>query len=320
MPDRKSRSRIQKKRTRTGAGRTLSPEDLRTDPYLGLLPVDERGRPVLGGIPLLRRLGVGGIGAVYYAIHPRLEIEVAVKVLPADHLTQDPDALSRFLKEARLTASLVSEHIVRVFDVDSDLDRHFIVMEYVRGMNAQEYLERAQKKGRPALSENRALRIVLAATRGLRVAHRAGVIHRDIKPGNILIPDGKPGDAKLTDLGLGKSIEAGTSVTQTNVVIGTEGFLPPEQVLEARKVGPRADVYSMGATLYALVAGHPPIEGSGQMSVLFDTIHKKPQPVPEHISAPVRAVIERCLDKKPSNRYPDGAALLTALKSAVRER
>jgi serine/threonine protein kinase/formylglycine-generating enzyme required for sulfatase activity len=296
---------------------TRPPEDLSRDPLLLLLPRDNDGRPMAGRIPILCRIGKGGMGAVYYAIHPRLNVEVAVKVLPPHLLDQDPKLADRFVTEARVAAALESDHVVRVLDVDREGTTFFLVMQYVEGESAGGALKRRMAEGAPALSESDALQIVTAAARGLAAAHARGIVHRDIKPDNILIPRGALSRAKLADLGLAKPEGGGGSLgTQSNIAMGTPGYMAPEQIEDARTAGPPADVFSMGATLYALLSGRAPFQGTSLAAVLRQTATQEPPPLPGTVSAAARAIVERCLSKDPARRFAHGGELLRALEEA----
>ncbi len=304
----------------SGGGYTTSPrlakEDLSQDRLLSSLKRDEFGHPVLGGIPLICRIGKGGMGAVYYGIHPRLRVEVAVKILPFHLLEQDPRLADRFVTEARLAASLASEHIVRVLDVDVDQGTHYIEMEYVFGESAGAVLRRSGR-----LNELQALAIIGAASAGLAAAHEHGIIHRDVKPDNILIPRTKTNEldlvkAKLADLGLAKPEGSPyTMGTTPHVAMGTPGFMAPEQVEDARGAGFPADVFSMGASLYALLNGNAPFVGTSLGQILRDTATKEPEPLPDGIRREVRDIIGRCLQKHPSRRFSDGRQLLRAIEA-----
>ena len=295
---------------------SLPGEDLSADKLLAFVPRDSQGRPLLGGIPLTCRLGRGGMGAVYYAIHPRLQVEVAVKILPFTLVEQDPKLIDRFISEARMAASLASDHVVRVLDVNQERDTHYLVMEYVAGESAGAYLKRVKASGRAALTEAEAVAIVRAATRGLAAAHKRGIIHRDIKPDNIMIPKGDVGAAKLADLGLAKPEGGGQSLgTASHVAMGTPGYMAPEQVEDAKTAGPPADVFSMGATLYALLSGRAPFTGSSLGVILRDTATKDAEPLPPAVSGTTRAIIDRCLAKDPARRFASGSELLTAIEN-----
>lgn len=291
-------------------------EDLSKDVLLRHLPRDSDGRPTVGGIPLLRQLGKGAMGAVYFARHPRLRIDVAVKVLPVQLLDRDPTLLVRFRSEARIAAAIGGDHLVKVFDVGSEADTPFLVMEYVPGETATAYLRRA---GGPGLPEREALHIVRAALRGLVVAHEHSVIHRDVKPDNILIPNGELKKAKLADLGIAKPEGAGpgqTVGTQANVAMGTPGFMAPEQAEDARSAGTRADVFAMGATLYALLTGRSPFAAPSLAAILRNTATREPEPLPNTISSATRTIVWRCLRKDPTQRYTSAADLLDAVEGA----
>jgi tetratricopeptide (TPR) repeat protein len=290
---------------------TVRPEDLSRDAALAFLPRDARGRPTVGGIPLVRRLGRGGMGAVYFAVHPRLQLDVAVKILPPDLAEQEPRLAERFLAEARLAASVSSDHLVRVLDVNVESGTHYLVMEFVAGESAGALV----KRGGP-LAERDALDIIRAATRGLAAAHGRGIVHRDVKPENILVPAGQPARAKLADLGLAKPENASVGLTMSHVAMGTPGYMAPEQAEDAKRAGPAADVFSMGAALYALLAGRAPFRGPSLMMILRDTATRDPDPLPAGVSGATRELVARCLAKEPSRRPRDGAALLAELAPA----
>ena len=296
-------------------------EDLTGDRLLKDVPTNPEGFRVLGRYPILSRIGSGAMGAVYRAQHPGFQTEVAVKVLFPHLMDLDPGLVTRFWNEARIAAKLNDKHLVRVFDVDKQGDTHFLVMEYVPGGTAGDYLKEHKQAGHPALPEREALEIVAAATRGLATAHRNGIIHRDIKPDNILIPDGRLSEAKLADLGLAKPEgSVGTFATLSHIGMGTPGYMPPEQIRDARTASYTADVFAMGATLYVLVSGEKPFSGTSVGAILMNTETERPRPLPERVSPATRAVVERCLSRKPEDRFEDGGKLLDALQEALEGR
>ena len=200
------------------------------------------------------RLGVGGMSTVLLAIDERLERHVAVKLL-AEHLADDPTFVSRFRREALAAARLVHPNIVQVFDsgFDQAAHQHFIVMEYVPGQSCAEIL-----RDRGHLDIDQAVDIVAQACRGLDYAHRHGVVHRDVKPGNLLVSES--GVVKLADFGIARATGQ-TSITQVGSVLGTAAYLSPEQA-RGEEAGPPADLYSLGVVSYQLLSGRFPYEAN----------------------------------------------------------
>jgi serine/threonine protein kinase len=286
--------------------------------------------PALGGIPLLRKLGQGGMGAVYYGVHPRLNIEVAVKVLPYHLVEKDPLLVERFFREAQISAQVRSPHLVNVMDVNEESGVFFLVMEYVNGMSGKDRLAQAVRSGEQGLSEREALLIAIAASTGLDDAHARGIIHRDIKPENIMIPNASKTStdldvtaAKLMDLGLARA-DSGTignaALTATKQAMGTPGYMAPEQIMDARTAGPRSDVFSMGATIYAMLAGAAPFKRKNSMQTLMATMNAPHTPLTEArpgVSEATSHVVDVCLAKDQADRYPDGHTLLLELKECL---
>jgi len=317
----------------TGGASAVSEQDLTTDILLLAAPrMAHSGKqvPALGGIPLLAKLGQGGMGAVYFGVHPRLQRDVAVKVLPFHLADKQPQLVQRFFREAQIAARVQSPHLVNVSDVNQEGGLFYLVMEYVSGVSAGAFLHRLRETGQTGLPVSVALDICVAATEGLAAAHSKGVVHRDVKPDNILIPltdaaaGGAPGsgalcftDAKLADLGLARSDELGSSLTGSHDCMGTPGYMSPEQALDAKHVGKAADVFSMGATLYALLSGQAPFTGSALMKVLVATTDQPHTPIARlrpDVPAATAELLDRCLAKDPAHRFADGAALLQALR------
>ncbi|HEY3324142.1 MAG TPA: SUMF1/EgtB/PvdO family nonheme iron enzyme [Planctomycetota bacterium] len=284
--------------------------------------------PSIGGIPLLAKLGQGGMGAVYYGVHPRLALEVAVKILPFHLADRSPAMIQRFFREAQTAARIKSPNLVGVIDVNQDSGIYYLVMKFVRGKSAGAHLKAAKAAGSLGLPEAEALDICIAGTSGLSAAHQANIIHRDVKPDNILIPfaeesAGKAAGtldftaAKLADLGLARSEEGEQSLTDTHACMGTPGYMSLEQAQNASAAGTPADVFSMAATLYALLSGHPPFRGNSVTETILNTVQDKRKPIttvrPDVTSA-TAALIERCLSKEPAQRCVDGAEFLEELK------
>ncbi len=302
----------------------LNIQDLTNDKILlhtKRVEFDGKTVPSLGGIPLLRKIGQGGMGAVYVGYRQLLQREVAVKVLPQQVAAQDEQMTERFLREARLAAKIASEHLVAVEDVGEENGISYLVMEYVKGCGASDLL----KKEKGGLPEAKALDIAIGATTGLAAAHEAGVVHRDIKPDNILVPydvNGFPQHtkAKVADLGIARPIDSGgQSLTMARLAIGTPGYMAPEQATDAKTAGKPADVFAMGATLYCLLSGEAPFEGESPTSVLMATLkdpHKPIKKLKADVSMATATILDLCLEKDPTKRPRDAGALLALLKGA----
>ena len=281
----------------------ICPSPRSDDPYLELKEV--------GRCELLARIGEGGMGVVYRGRHRDLDLDVAVKFLHP-HLTQRDDTAARFLREARLAARLQSPGIVRVFDCGLADGRHYIVLEYIDGQSLADNL-----KERQTLPVGRALQITEASAQALSDAlNQLGLIHRDIKPANILLT--RSGQVKLADLGLAKIVaqEAVTGHTAAGTAMGTPNYMSPEQFADASRVDHRADIFSLGATLYQMLAGHSPFQGDSLFQILKQVEEADPEPLPSHVPAEVQALTLRMLAKHPSDRFQTYAELIAAVRSA----
>ncbi len=241
----------------------MTPQGEAADPNIGKM---------LGHCRLERKLGEGGMGVVYLATHTTLNKYVAVKVLRRD-LNSDLRAAERFLREARAAARIEHPGVVQVYDIGQADGTFFIVMQYVEGTTLDEAVK---KHGALAVSE--AVRIMGAIGSGVREAHHNGVIHRDIKPDNILL--GLDGSAKLADFGLARAVESDPNLSQTGRVFGTPNFMSPEQAM-GEKVDHRSDIFSLGATFYRVVTGRYPFQATTVMAVVFKLTHETPRPAVE---------------------------------------
>ena len=305
---------------------SLTFQNLSADLLLQSVPrltLSGKSIPAMGGIPLLTKLGQGGMGAVYLGFHPRLRKEVAVKVLPLHAGALEPGMIERFVREAQLAAQVQSPHLVGVLDVNNENGLFYIVMEYVQGETAHEHLKKSKKAGRIGLDECIALDICIATCEGLIEAHNSGIVHRDVKPDNILIPKSKNAEtllfhaAKLADLGLARNEQSRKTLTGNQSGMGTPGFMAPEQAVNAQNAGKPADVFSLGATLYALLAGRAPFAEGEVVEIIMATIQDPHSPVTRwrpDVTYPTSVMLDRCLMKQPDRRFPDGIALLEALK------
>jgi len=274
------------------------------------------GCKVLGPCAIYSRLGQGGMGAVYRARHMNLGIDVAVKCLkPA---LADPQFIKRFQFEAKSAARIGHQNVVRVFDVAEDQGLHYIIMELVQGETAR---QRVERKGPLAIGE--ALEILYGAALGLAEAHRKGIIHRDIKPDNILISSS--GEVKLVDLGLAKPSfrDASSSmVSSANQVLGTLQYMPPEQ-WESTLVTMATDVWALGATFFFLVAGREAIS-SGTPPQVMNRIVNHPFPdvrrVRDDVPDEVIALLARATAKAAQDRFEDAEALANAIAALETRR
>jgi serine/threonine-protein kinase len=261
---------------------------------------------------LERRLGVGGMATVQLAFDTRLERYVAVKLL-AEHLAEDASFVSRFKREALAAARLVHPNIVQVFDFGSDRHsgRQFIVMEFVDGHSCAELL---RDKG--PMPPRDAVEILCQACRGLDYAHRNGVVHRDVKPGNLLV--NTDGVVKLADFGIAKAAEQ-SDITKVGSVLGTAAYLSPEQA-RGEPAGPLSDLYALGVVSYQLMAGKLPYEAAS----LTDLARLQEGGPPPRLADDVRdvpaalsAVVARALARDPERRYADAAEMEDALRDGL---
>lgn len=268
-----------------------------------------KGR-MLGKYRVKGRLGQGGMGTVYEAEDSLLKRQVAIKILPRT-VSSDPQALQRFLLEAQAAARLNHPNVVAIYEVDQREGAYFIVMELVRGGSAQ---DRLNKCGPFAWQE--ATRVVADACRGMVAAHAAGLIHRDIKPANIMVAVN--GVVKLADFGLAKAVDQSVSgITGAGYVVGTPSFMSPEQC-RCERLDDRSDLYSLGATYYALLTGKPPYEGTGPMEVMFAHC-SNPIPDPRALNPAIpegcAAIVRRALAKLPGQRFATAVEMLAALEA-----
>jgi serine/threonine-protein kinase len=239
---------------------------------------------IVGRYRLKDRLGFGGMSTVHLAFDKRLERRVAVKLL-AEHLAEDPTFVSRFQREAQAAARLIHPNIVQVFDSGQDehTGQYFIVMEYIEGQSCAEIL---RDDGWVEVDEG--VGIIEQACEGLYYAHRHGVVHRDVKPGNLL--RSRDGEIKLADFGIAKATEQ-SSITQVGSVLGTAAYLAPEQA-RGEEAGPRADLYALGVVAYQLISGRLPYEAAS----LTELALKQQQEEPAMLNSLVAAVTPELAD------------------------
>jgi len=257
---------------------------------------------------IIEPLGAGGMGEVYLGEDTRLGRKVAIKVLPGEYAS-DPERLARFEQEARAAAALNHPHIAVVHDIGTEGDTHFIVQEYLEGQSLRERLDKG------ALPVDKALDLAIEVGEGLTAAHKAGVVHRDLKPDNIFVTQG--GHAKILDFGLAKLTEAAAPATGLSMsptvlgtvagqVMGTAGYMAPEQVEGDAEIDGRADIFAFGCVLYEMATGKRAFSGESVLDTLHAIKRTEPQAIEEintALPADLRRIVAKCLAKDPAGRY-----------------
>jgi len=276
------------------------------------------GELKLGAYRLIDRLGEGGMGQVYKALHTAMGRLVALKVVRPE-LVADSKTIRRFQREVQSAAQLSHPHIVTVFDAANVGNVHFLAMEYIDGIDVADLI----RHGGP-LPVAQACDYVRQAALGLQHAHERGLIHRDIKPSNLLITrNPTAGTVKILDMGLARPCRletteglAKTTLTLEGTVVGTPDFMAPEQAKNASRVDHRSDLYSLGCTLYFMLAGRQPFAGATAMEKLIQHQFEQPCPVEmlrNDVSPGVVAVLNKLMAKKPEDRYPSAAEVVAAI-------
>jgi serine/threonine-protein kinase len=268
---------------------------------------------VAGRYRLDNRLGAGGMSTVFKAQDTVLERAVAVKLL-AEHLAQDDDFVARFRREALAAARLQHPNIVQVFDSGQDAEsgRHYIVMEYVDGPSCADLLRQHRM-----FDADDTVRIVRDACHGLDYAHRAGVIHRDVKPGNLLVSN-ESGTTKLADFGIAKAAEQ-TRITQVGAVLGTAAYLSPEQA-SGEEAGAASDIYSLGVCAYQFLAGRLPHEYGSLTELALKQQQERVPPITDFrddVPPALDQAIRACLERDPARRYSNALDMATALEAGL---
>jgi serine/threonine-protein kinase len=267
----------------------------------------------VGGRRLLRRLGAGGMSEVYLAYDADLHTPVAVKVLP-DDLAQNATFVGRFRREAEVGQKIDHPNVVHCLEAGTDTEtgRRFLVMEYVKGQSAQAVLDR---DGPLPLAH--ATRVVLDIARALEELHHRGYVHRDVKPGNILI--GEDGRAKLADLGVAKPLADSAELTSFDQGVGTPYYMPWEQTLNASLVDPRSDLFALGATFYHLVTGRVPFPGQdvGEVSRAKDEGTFRPvREIDPSLPRSIDTILSKLLSRMPKDRFQSAAQLIDVLTAS----
>ncbi|GMQ81872.1 MAG: serine/threonine-protein kinase [Rhodothermia bacterium] len=256
---------------------------------------------------ILDRLGKGGMGEVYLAKDTRLDRHVALKFLP-EHVRQNEHARARFLREARAASKLTHTHIAGVYSIEETDEYDFIVMEYVRGQSLRREIEEND------ISVERAVEISSEIAGALETAHQAGIVHRDVKPENVLITE--DGTAKVVDFGIAQ-VSGAKTLTETSATVGTAVYMSPEQC-KGETIDARSDLFSLGSVLYEMVTGKRPFDGPYAASITYAIVNQDPDPassINPEVPAALNHIISRCLAKNPNSRYASASALQSDLDS-----
>jgi len=275
-----------------------------------LQPVALKQGDKLGAYRIERAIGSGGMADVFYAVHEGLRRPAAIKVLRASLATDDVH-LQRFMQEARAAASLIHPNIVQVYDVGQEGEHRYIAQEYIPGSNLRQYLT---DNGQMSIRES--LSVLLQVLAALSKSAAVGIVHRDIKPENIMLT--KDGDVKVADYGLARVLLSDDpQLTRAGTTLGTPMYMSPEQIQEG-KVDIRSDLYSLGVTLFHMLAGRPPFTGETPLALAMQHVQAEPPQISGlRIDLPTSLVdlVNKLLVKDPANRFANPAEVLDALKA-----
>ncbi len=271
-----------------------------------------RGTLFAGRFEVIERLGRGGMGTVYRVVDRQINEEIALKLLRPE-IAGDAKVVARFKNELKLARKIAHKNICRMYDINEYEGGHYITMEYMPGEDLKSLIRRAG-----AVSAEKALSIARQAADGLKEAHRLGVVHRDLKPQNILLD--REGGVHILDFGIARLL-GGAEFTEAGMVVGTPDYMSPEQV-DGQPADERSDIYSLGIIIYEMVTGRPPFSGETAVSVALKqktAIPVEPSALSQQVSPPFSRLILKCLEKNPASRYQSAEDLLVALAELEKE-
>jgi serine/threonine protein kinase len=277
----------------------------------------EQASQTLGDYQLLDRLGSGGMGVVYRARQRSANRLVALKIIRPERLADlslesKAETLQRFLTEAQAAAQLAHDHIVTVYDVGEAKGQPYYSMRYIKGRSLAELLRAGP------LDNRRAAELLAPVARAVHYAHQKGILHRDLKPQNVMLDEAER--PYVADFGLAKLTESSSEVTRTGQVMGTAAYMSPEQAQDASQCTPASDTYSLGATLYELLTGRPPFRAANQIDTLRQVIHDEPvapRLLNPAIDRDLETITLKCLEKDPARRYATAALLADELERVL---
>jgi len=264
------------------------------------------GSTFAGRYQIIEELGKGGMGKVYRVIDKKLNEEVALKLIKPE-IASDKKTVERFSNELKLARKIVHKNIARMFDLNEEKGTHYITMEYVRGEDLKRLIRKIGQ-----LSAGQAIPIVKQVCEGLAEAHRLGVVHRDLKPQNIMVDE--EGNARIMDFGIARSLKA-KGITDSGMMIGTPDYMSPEQV-EGKEVDKHSDIYSLGVILYEMVTGQVPFKGETAFSIAFKHKSEKakdPKEINAQVPSDLSHVILKCMEKDKEKRYQTAEVLHSEL-------